>query len=410
MANLLYCCKGSKKAFTLAELLVSVLIISIVMVVLAPVLTKRFVGSSSVGQVSGGGVSGSNSDYRLFLFDASDPLCSAISGVTNAVECDFTAPEGVQLINAVLVSGGGGGAGATNPTYEVGKKSYTTSGKEEVKITNGMKNVTITYLSGGGGGGGGGAYVQQSSGGAPKEESDCTPYHAKLLTSTWNGGKAVCVLKYNVGDIPNVSRGGLASSVTAVAPNVTCAADDCCWTGGKTAGSCDTSGVSYSGCNRTVCTWKAANNSCNSLAFNGTKAGDWRLPTKNELDKWSVYMAYINTNRGDNGLRLCGDDSGFGAPSCSYSSVCVGSVGSCFPSNVWSSSASGSKYYNYFLDGIYFNGPYTYAPRYALSAAVSWRVYLQPLTLSPAAEAAAEPPELLRVQMQKTEIQAVLLT
>ena len=56
------CCGDKRGAFTLAELLVSVLIISIIMVVLAPVLTKRAaMGDFGIG---GGSGSGSGQSWR----------------------------------------------------------------------------------------------------------------------------------------------------------------------------------------------------------------------------------------------------------------------------------------------------------------------------------------------------------
>ena len=122
-----------KKGFTLAELLVSVLIISIIMVVLAPV--------------------------RLFLYNPTDPNCSAVAG-QNALDCTFRTGSGVKSMNVVMVSGGGGGAGGTAPYAEYGKKitvvnSTIGSAKtQEITISKNMKNVVVSYLSGSGGGGG----------------------------------------------------------------------------------------------------------------------------------------------------------------------------------------------------------------------------------------------------------------
>ena len=389
MANLF--CRGNgdvKKAFTLAELLVSVLIISIVMVVLAPVITKRVTGENfTVSQVK--------NESKLFAPSIPDSLCHAISGVTNALECTFTVPQNVQKINAVLVSGGGGGAGATTPSYQYGKKETVTSSSKTISIISGMKNVKITYLIGSGGGGGGGAYKQEA-GAAPTSQADCDRYNAKYLTASQNGGKAVCVTKYNIGDIPSATNGGIASSVTTVSTGSTCSANSCCWQGNTSGTKCDSSGTSYSGCNRTVCTWHAANASCLALAYNGTKAGDWRLPTKDELAKWKSNLSSINTNQGDNGLRLCDYGSGYGAARCNDSDVCYGSYSdNCYPLYVWSSPANGSYYYNYSLNYGTFYGPNYSNPRYAFSSAVSWRAELRPLTLSPAAEAAA--PLLLQI-------------
>ena len=264
-------------AFTLAELLVSVLVISIIMVVLAPVITRRVSDNVSV---SGGGSVKKNG--KLFRFSLTDPNCVSVSGV-NSRDCTFTTGSGVKSVNVVMVSGGGGGGGASNPNYEYDKYESSTSSTKTINITENMKNVSVSFLTGGGGGGGGGAWTE-SEGKAPTSQADCDKYDAKYLTASQNKGKAVCVTKWNIGDIPSATNGGIASSVRTVSAGSSCSSNSCCWQG-STSGSCDSSGTSYSGCNRTVCNWQASNDSCLALAYNGTKAGDWRLPTKDEMEK-----------------------------------------------------------------------------------------------------------------------------
>ena len=349
---------GRRNAFTLAELLVSVLIISVVMVVLAPVLTRRATDDFKLAQL--------RNETRLFLYNKSDIDCTEVSGVENSLDCKFKVPEGVKMINAIIASGGGGGAGATQPTIQYNKKVTTSNAtigsakSQELKITRGMKNFTVTYLAGGGGGGGGGAYKQYSS--APASQADCDPYQAKYLTSAQNG-KGVCVTKYNVGDIPGAANGGIATSVTTVSTGTNCSANACCWRG-QTASPCDSSGTSYSGCNRTVCTWYAVNSSCQLLAYAGTKAGDWRMPTRDELSKWASNITTISRNQGDNGLRLCDYYSGYGSARCYNYGVCTGSVGYCYPDTVWSSTPNSSYYYGRNLGSGTFDEN-DYYPRYA---------------------------------------------
>ncbi len=352
--------------FTLAELLVSTLIISIIMVVLAPVITKRVTSNINV---SGGG--STKKESKLFLYNPTDPNCSAVSG-QNALDCNFTTGTGVKSINVVMVSGGGGGAGGTPPTTEYGKKLTVTNSTigsaktQEITITKNMKNFVVSYLSGSGGGGGGGAW-SESAGAAPTSQADCDKYDAKFLTAEQNGGKAVCVTKWNIGDIPSATNGGIATSVKTVSVGRNCSANACCWQG-KTASTCDSSGTSYSGCNRTVCTWYAGNASCQALAYNGTKAGDWRLPTKDEMSKWASNIHNISKYQGDNGLRLCDVYSDFGAAECYHNYVCNGAAGnrSCTPYDVWSSTPTGSDYYYFYLYGetSYLS---THRPRWANS-------------------------------------------
>ncbi len=246
---------------TLAELLVILLISSVIMVVLAPVVRKKDSGAATI--------SSSTTKYGSALFD----FTSSTTGCTtsgNVKTCNFKVPKGVKFINAVMVSGGGGGGGATNPEVITGNSaSQTSSSQKTISIINGMQNVVVTYLTGGGGGGGGGAWEEISSG--PQSQADCDPYDAKFLTASQNGGNTACVTKYNVGDIPSATNGGIASSVTRVSAGTNCSANSCCWQGQTSpSGKCDSSGTSYSGCNRTVCTWYAANASCTALAYNGT--------------------------------------------------------------------------------------------------------------------------------------------
>ena len=357
------CAKFSHKffGFTLAELLVILLISSVIMVVLAPIVRKKDTGATGAT---------STTKYNSVLYDylTTDSQCTTTDANGTTV-CNFKVPKSVKFINAVLVSGGGGGAGATNPNISSGNSEMqTASSQKSIDIIGGMQNVVITYLSGGGGGGGGGAYKQEA-GAAPTSQADCDKYDAKYLTASQNNGKAVCVTKYNIGDIPSATNGGIASSVTTVSVDSNCSANSCCWQGNTSGTYCDSSGTSYSGCNRTVCTWYAANASCTALAYNGTKAGDWRLPTKDEMAAWNLNISAINTNQGDNGLRLC-DQYRDGAAKCfSDSDRCRRSgSSSCHPSDVWSVTPNGSYYYYYFLGSGTFNGPYNSYPTPGFSA------------------------------------------
>ena len=358
-----------QNAFTLAELLVSILIISVILTLLAPVITKRAKENISI---NGGSTNKINT--RLFIYNKSDSNCSEISGVNNSLSCNFTIPSGVNRINAIAVSGGGGGAGATQPSIEYGKKltvanaTAKTSKTQELTITNGMKNIVISELIGSGAGGGGASWGSSGgSGGAPTSQADCDPFNALFIPAEYNGsgGKNTCVTKYNVGDTygPNI-----AGSVTIVMTGGRyCSLSECCWEG-TTSQECTeiwhTSG--YSGCNRTVCNWNAANASCQSWAPNGTSAGDWRLPTQNEMKGWANNIEKVSNFLGSDGLQLCDDSMGVETFKCdSASTDCEGAyTGLCNPSSVWSSPGS----YFFDLRNGSFNGPYSYFDRGAFSA------------------------------------------
>ena len=363
----------NSNAFTLAELLVSILIISVILTLLAPVITKRAKESFTVN-------SSAQYESRLFLYDISDSDCTDPADGTKSLNCKFTTPNDVEEISVVMVSGGGGGAGATNPTVNTNQRAYaasTTVGSsqtKEITITSGMKNVVISYLAGSGAGGGGGAY-DSTTGGAPTSQADCDPFNALFIPAEYNGsgGKNTCVTKYNVGDTygPTIAISTATVTAGSGALSGSCNANECCWRG-TTSNNCTTSGSwsghlsIYSGCTRTVCTWYAANTSCQSWAPNGTSAGDWRLPTQNEMKGWANNIERVSAYYGSDGLQLCGSgSSSYGSVECTYTNRCGGTGnGVCYPGSVWSSPSG----YGFYLGSGSFYGPYSYNAHGAFSA------------------------------------------
>ena len=363
-----------QNAFTLAELLVSILIISVILTLLAPVITKRAKESFSVS-------SSRENESRLYLYDINDSDCTSSTDGTNSLDCVFKVPNNIEEISLVMVSGGGGGAGATNPTVNTNQKltaansSIGNSQTKELTITSSMKNIVVSNLIGSGAGGGGASWGSSGGsggGGGPQSQADCDPYNALFIPAAYNGtgGKNLCVTKYNVGDTYGPT---IASSTTTVTTGSgSCSANECCWRG-TTSSPCTASGswsghsTSYSGCNRTVCTWYAANASCQSWAPNGTSAGDWRLPTQNEMIGWANNIERVSAYYGSDGLQLCDlGSSSYGSVRCSYYlNRCSGANGDdCFPYYVWSSPSG----YYFYLNSRSFVGPNSDSGRYAVSA------------------------------------------
>ena len=366
--------KHKKRAFTLAELLVSILIISVILTLLAPVITKRAKESFSVS-------SSRENESRLYLYDINDSDCTSSTDGTNSLDCVFKVPNNIEEISLVMVSGGGGGAGATNPTVNTNQKltaansSIGNSQTKELTITSSMKNIVVSNLIGSGAGGGGASWGSSGGsggGGGPQSQADCDPYNALFIPAAYNGagGKNTCVTKYNVGDTygPTIA----SSTTTVTAGSGSCSANECCWRG-TTSNNCTPSGswsghsTSYSGCNRTVCTWYAANASCQSWAPNGTSAGDWRLPTRNEMKGWANNIERVSTYLGSDGLQLCDlGSSSYGSVRCNrYTDRCSGAYyDNCYPFAVWSSP---SGYYSNLYNGS-FDDPLSGTARYAHSA------------------------------------------
>ena len=156
------------------------------------------------------------------------------------------------------------------------------------------------------------------------------------------------VTKYNMGDSTETAIPS-AAGVTVVNVGQTCGSSDnysakCCWKGATSGGDCDSANGSYSGCNRTVCTWAAANAICANYKQDGRT---WRLPTTSEVANWGTY----SIGKGNNGLMLCDVAAGYNSTNCDNtgSTSCVGSYNGCFSNHIWTSFGSTSEKTAYYL-------------------------------------------------------------
>ena len=143
------------------------------------------------------------------------------------------------------------------------------------------------------------------------------------------------VTQYNLGDSTGDSAVLASAGVNVVAPSVACGASKdystkCCWQGATSGTSCDAQNGYYSGCNRTVCNWAAANAICENYKKDGRT---WRLPTSREISNWGTYSIGL----GDGGLMLCSNTAGYKSAYCGEP-TCKGAYkGQCYPNTVWSS-------------------------------------------------------------------------
>ncbi len=197
--------------------------------------------------------------------------------------------------------------------------------------------------------------------GEPASQEDCDKIVAIFIDKKMSGAnRNICVSKYNAGDagpdgfgppIPD-SFGQYIMGIGQTCPY----AGNCCWKG-KTAGACNTAsnnaGANYSGCNRTVCQWNAANAACRLYnAFGATATGAWRLPTQAEYSVWTQYFNEINNNKGKDGLQLCSSTAAAGFSQCERrTSGCSGTSGTnsysggCYPGYVWSQTSNKQNTY-----------------------------------------------------------------
>ena len=351
---------SNKFGFTLAELLIAILISAVILTLLAPVITKRR-NDTTVS-------TGNTGTYKskLYTYDTSNPDCTQAPSMQNTLNCNFTVPTGVNKINAVVVSPGGGGAGATlaelsgSNTLKAANSVLNTAQTKEMTIDSNMKNVTISYLSGSGAGGGGASWksVEIMPDYPINSQADCDRFNALFIPAKYNGtnGTNTCVTKYNVGD---QNGPPIASSVKVVQSTLACTNSECCWKG-TTSDDCTTSGswgshrTTYSGCNRTVCSWYASNVSCKSWAPSGTKAGDWRLPKYTETAAWINRYYVLFSELGSDGLQLCDHHSSIkGSLKCHFDvDLCVNATSKgCGPSYLWADFQSGKYWYAYLGNG-----------------------------------------------------------
>jgi len=86
----------------------------------------------------------------------------------------------------------------------------------------------------------------------------------------------------------------------------------CCWSG-TTSTECNSNNGSYSGCTRTVCDWRAANEYCSKLTYLGKF---WRLPTSNEWASIGTKLSNISIEKGTEGIMLCDHRSGYSSARC----------------------------------------------------------------------------------------------
>ena len=275
--------------------------------------------------------------------------------------------------------------------------------RKEIEIKDTIKSIVIKNIYSAGGDGGDSYFTQTSEVITPASQDDC-PNYSKYVNGTcvakWNLGDNVesgledfrlgsdalpttvylntSTLTYDTSQSPltvyvqaaGVSGSCNASSQSASTTDFTTGNKLCCWNSGVTSGAYETTfGTStYSGGERTVCTWHAAVALCENWAPEGFKKGDWSLPTVAQLKYWSTNISSINTNQGADGLQLCDYYSGYGATRCYYASACVGARdSSCLPSYFWSRSvASSSTAFLRYLDSGSFRQDNPY-PSYALS-------------------------------------------
>ena len=140
------------KAFSLVEVLMTLLIMSLIIVALAPVITRKITLKSkdeSVVFTYEGDIQADDDGLcymsELDRYDADGQ--NRVSS-TRCSEYTFTVPEGVNYINLTLVAGGGGGGGAGGSFLTENTLTYTNTGTVEASVNfDRIKDITIDFMS-----------------------------------------------------------------------------------------------------------------------------------------------------------------------------------------------------------------------------------------------------------------------
>ncbi len=327
---------NKKIGFSLIELLISLIVISCITAAFTPLITKKF--SSGVFGSGGGSVSDITSECDKFSSNCT--LCSE----TTCVNCNLSCPTGeykdTKTCSCKKCSDKyGADCQVCNETQCINcaDNEYADSDGNCKLCSTKFPDCTscdetkCTACKDG--------YILDSS----NPTTPCTNFECNGDDFIQIGN--LCVTKKNMGDGDKLT---IPSGVNVVNAGTSCtpsSSNFCCWKGNTSNTDCDNAnGGGYSGCNRTVCDWWAADYICKNFNAGGYT---WRLATTSEMSNW----ANNSVNKGVNGLQLCDSRSGYSSAQCRDTNSCPGSNGNwCTPYNVWSGTVDGSSYaYNYSL-------------------------------------------------------------
>ena len=331
-----------KFAFSLVELLISLIVISCITAAFTPIITKKF----SSGVFGGGGTG----DLTTDCADKYGDYCTLCTSA-GCIDCGISCPDGeyMDTKNCICLPCKDKYGDDCEKCTE--KKCLTCPDGEYLDSDDNCQSCSDKF-----------------SNCATCTESECTSCaDGYVLTnptsntpcSNFNcSGEdfiqigSLCITKKNMGDGTSLT---IPSGVNVVNVNQNCtsgSSNKCCWKGATSGAGCDNAnGGAYSGCNRTVCDWYAADYICKNFTAGGKT---WRLPTIEEISSWA---ATYSIGLGTNGLQLCDCWSGYSSAYCSNLSGCPGSYGGwCSPYHVWSGTVNGSStaYYYYLRSGSWY--------------------------------------------------------
>ncbi len=291
------------KAFSLVELMISLIVISLISAAFAPVITKKLSnGIITVGSFGGNNNSGNSSGE---VNCPSNITCEAGYYLDGTCKCQACSDQNCTYCAHNICS--------------ICNDGFT--------LINGKCENLACH----------------DSGGLPTKAC-CESIGAMFIDKKYTGTTDLCMMKYNAGDEENTYRVGMTYKVyhpkypkIGVQINqagvATCTSSgNCCWKG-KTSDGVDIY-PGYSASNRTVCQYEAAKKICNNWAFPGTKQGSWRLLTTTEAQKLGTAITaetssapVLSKYMGSEGLQLCDNvENNNWSNNCPHSKFCLGSI------------------------------------------------------------------------------------
>lgn len=295
-----------KPAFSLVEMLMTLLVASLFLTALAPVITKRM----------------NDTNINLNLGSAAEiPPCVLVNDSNEDISKECIVPNDASFVSAIIVSGGAGGGGAissveANEEWKlldfVSGNDNACDGTSSTFLTS-DKNVRIGKntsalkfkISGAGAGGGGGNYntIFEPSIDVCKNyglgKTDTTGHKGSASTplTAYDSANKLCITRYNQ----------KASS-----------------------GCSDYTQGSFTAASIPVCSHAGAVSACKDFSAAMSETIDkWVLPTYTQQAKWTASFARSTATTG---LSMCDSENGY-TPYCPR-------IGS-FPYFVWSSTQSG---------------------------------------------------------------------
>ena len=315
------------KAFSLVELMISLIVISLISAAFAPVITKKLSnGIITVGSFGGNNNSGNSSGE---VNCPSNITCEAGYYLDGTCKCQP----------------------CSDPNCTYCAHNACSICNDGFTLINGKCENLACH----------------DSGGLPTKAC-CESIGAMFIDKKYTGTTDLCMMKYNAGDDENIYKVGTIDKIyhpkypkIGVQMNqagvATCTSSgNCCWKGKTSNGTNSYPG--YSASNRTVCQQAAATKICNNWAFPGTVQGAWRLLTTAEAQKLATAITAETSSApvltkylGSDGLQLCDQVStNYGSNKCPSLVACNGARNNkCIP---YEYHLSETKQYFDFSNGV----------------------------------------------------------